>query len=167
MIAFVRPVLAVAALTIIYIDPTEPGKNVALTYLSLVLYSLYNAAAYALSLRRAPRRALRLAHWVDAACFLALVALSSSANSVFFFFFAIIIASFRFGFPEGVRVTVASALLFMVMGFATSPGGGQFETGRFLLRPVYLLTLGYMMAYWGGHEIKQQSGLLRGKLQTG
>jgi signal transduction histidine kinase len=169
MIAFVRLVLAVAALVIIYIDPTEPDKNVALTYLSLVLYSLYSAAAYALSLRRDPRRARRLTHWVDVACFLVLVALSSGTNSVFFFFFffAIIIASFRFGFLEGMKVTVASALLFMLIGFATSPGGEGFEMDRFLLRPVYLLTLGYMMAYWGGHEIKlkQQSGLLRGVMR--
>lgn len=169
MIAFVRLVLAAAALIIIYIDPTEPDKNVALTYLSLVLYTLYSSAAYALSLLRDPHRPRRLTHWVDVAWFLVLISLSSGTSSIFFFFFffAIIVASFRFGFKEGMKVTLASALLFMIIGFATSPGGAQFEMDRFLLRPVYLLTLGYMMAYWGGHEIKlkQQSGLLRGVMR--
>ena len=100
------------------------------------------------------------------ACYLVLISLSSGTNSVFFhfFFFAVFIASFRFGFPEGMRVTVASTLLFSVIGYATAPGGAEFEVDRFLLRPVFLLTLGYMTAYWGGCEIKltRQLGLLRG-----
>ncbi|MFL6282557.1 MAG: GAF domain-containing sensor histidine kinase [Pyrinomonadaceae bacterium] len=166
MIGLVRLVLAFASLVIIFIDPTEPDKNVALTYLSLVLYTIYSAAVYAFSLRRHEHHPRRLTHWVDVACYLVLISLSSGTNSVyfFFFFFAIIVASFRFGFPEGMRVTVASAALFSVIGYVTSPEGVPFEIDRFLLRPVYLLTLGYMTAYWGGCEIKltRQLGLLRG-----
>ena len=166
MIGLVRLVLALAALGIIFIDPTEPDKNVELTYGALVLYAIYSAAVYLLSLRRDRRGPRRLAHWVDVAFYVVLVSLSSGTNSVFFlsFFFAIIVASFRFGFPEGVRVTVASAVLFSVIGYATAPHGDPFEINRFLLRPVYLLTLGYMTAYWGGGEIKlkRQSSLLRG-----
>lgn len=166
MIGLVRLVLALAALGIIAIDPTEPDKNVELTYASLVLYAVYSAAVYASSLRRHERNPRKLTHWVDVAFYLALVSLSSGTNSVFFlsFFFAIIVASFRFGFPEGVRVTVASAVLFSVIGYATAPHGEPFEINRFLLRPVYLLTLGYMTAYWGGGEIKlkRQLSLLRG-----
>jgi signal transduction histidine kinase len=166
MIGLVRLVLAFAALVIIFKDPTEPDKNVALTYLSLVLYTVYSAAVYASSLRRGDHHPRRLTHWVDVACYLVLISLSSGTNSIFFlsFFFAIIVASFRFGFPEGMRVTIASAALFSVIGYATSPGGVPVEVNRLLLRPVYLLTLGYMTAYWGGCEIKltRQLGLLRG-----
>lgn len=166
MIGLVRLVLALAALVIIFIDPTEPDKNVELTYGALVLYTIYSAAVYALSLRRGGRGPRRLTHWVDVAFYLAFVSLSSGTNSVFFlsFFFAIIVASFRFGFPEGMRVTVASAVLFSCIGYATAPPGDPFEINRFLLRPVYLLTLGYMTAYWGGGEIKlkRQLSLLRG-----
>jgi signal transduction histidine kinase len=166
MIGLVRLVLAFSALVIIFIDPTEPDKNVELTYLSLVLYTIYSAAVYASSLRRGDPHPRRLTHWVDVACYLVLISLSSGTNSIFFlsFFFAIIVASFRFGFPEGMRVTIASAVLFLVIGYATSPGGEPLEINRFLLRPLYLLTLGYMTAYWGGCEIKltRQLGLLRG-----
>jgi len=166
MIGLVRLALALAALAVIIIDPTEPDKNVELTYGALVLYAAYSAAVYALSLRRERRGPSRLTHWVDVAFYLLLVSLSSGTNSVFFlsFFFAIIVASFRFGFREGVRVTVASAALFSAIGYATAPNGASFEVNRFLLRPVYLLTLGYMTAYWGGGEIKlkRQLSLLRG-----
>ena len=98
----------------------------------------------------------RVAHWVDIGCFLFIVALSSGTNSVFFFFFffAILVASFRRGFTAGLRVTLCSALLFTVVGLAASLGGPDFELNRFLLRPIYLLVLGYMMAYWGGREIR-------------
>lgn len=166
MIGLVRLALALAALAIIFIDPTEPDKNVELTYAALVLYAVYSAAVYLLSLRRGGRGPRRLTHWVDVACYLVLVSLSSGTNSVFFvsFFFAIIVASFRFGFPEGIRVTVASTVLFSAIGYATAPAGVPFEVNRFLLRPIYLLTLGYMTAYWGGGEIKlkRQLSLLRG-----
>lgn len=166
MIGLVRLALALAALLIIFIDPTEPDKNVELTYGALVLYAVYSAAVYLLSLRRERRGPRRLTHWVDVACYLVLVSLSSGTNSVFFvsFFFAIIVASFRFGFPEGMRVTVASVVLFSAIGYVTAPAGVAFEVNRFLLRPIYLLTLGYMTAYWGGGEIKlkRQLSLLRG-----
>jgi signal transduction histidine kinase len=165
MIGLMRLVLALSALIIIFIDPTEPDKHVALTYLALSLYALYSAIVYALSLRRNARQSSRLRHWVDVACYLTLISLSSGTSSVyfFFFFFAILVASFRFGFLEGLKVTVASALLFTIIGFVTAPAGNNFEMDRFLLRPIYLLSLGYMMAYWGGCEIKlkHQLGLLR------
>jgi signal transduction histidine kinase len=166
MIGMVRLALALAALAIIFIDPSEPDHHVALAYGALVLYALYAAAVYALALLREGPRPHRLTHWVDVACYLVIVSLSSGTSSVyfFFFFFAVIVASFRFGFREGMMVTAASAVLFTAIGLATAPAGAQFELNRFLLRPVYLLALGYMMAYWGGCEIKlnRQLGLLRG-----
>jgi hypothetical protein len=111
---------------------------------------------YYLSLRGASRLPLSISHWIDVGCFLVLVALSSGTNSIFFFFFffAILVASFRWGFKAGLRVTVISALSFMLIGYATAPAESTFELNRFLLRPIYLLVLGYMIAYWGGNEIK-------------
>jgi signal transduction histidine kinase len=151
-----RLTLALSALLIIYIDPSEPDRLVALTYGALVVYSIYGGILYLLSLRGTRALPLSISHWIDVGCFLALVALSSGTSSIFFFFFffAILVASFRWGFKPGLRVTVVSALLFTLIGYATAPAGSAFELNRFLLRPVYLLVLGYMIAYWGGHEIK-------------
>jgi signal transduction histidine kinase len=156
MISLMRLILALSALLITYIDPSEPDRLVAVTYAALVVYSVYGAVLYYLSLRGAPRLPLSISHWIDVGCFLVLVALSSGTNSIFFFFFffAILVASFRWGFNAGLRVTVISALLFMFIGYATAPAESTFELNRFLLRPVYLLVLGYMIAYWGGNEIK-------------
>jgi signal transduction histidine kinase len=155
MISLMRLILALSALTIIYIDPAEPDRFVAVTYAALVIYSAYSGLLFFLSVRHRSVLPLKLVHWIDVACYLILVALSSGTNSVFFFFFffAILIASFRWGFKSGLSVAVISTLFFAPIALATSPRGEQFELNRFLLRPIYLLVLGYMMAYWGGSEI--------------
>jgi hypothetical protein len=43
MICLMRLILALSALLIIYIDPAEPDRFVAITYVALVVYSLYSA----------------------------------------------------------------------------------------------------------------------------
>ena len=153
MIAVIRLILASSALLIIFIDPSEPDRYVVLTYTILVLYTLYSAALYLFA--RYFEAIRRWVHWLDVGWFTGLIALSSGTNSLFFFGFpfAILMASFRWGFRPGLRVTIASALLFAIVGLATRADGTEFELNRFLLRPVYLLALGYMMAYWGGSEI--------------
>lgn len=156
MISLMRLILALSGLLITYIDPSEPDRLVAVTYGALVVYSIYACFLYYLSFRGRARLLLSISHWIDVAWFLILVALSSGTNSIFFFcfFFAILVASFRWGFWSGLRVTIVSTLVFTLIGYATAAPEITFELNRFLLRPVYLLVLGYMIAYWGGHEIK-------------
>ena|SRR5438105_12745162 len=98
-----RLILALSALIIIYIDPSEPDRFVAVTY--LIVYTVYSAILFILSLRRHNSLQVRRAHWIDIGCYLVLVALSSGTNSIFFFFFffAILIASFRWGFKAGLE----------------------------------------------------------------
>lgn len=156
MISLMRLILALSALLITYIDPAEPDRLVAVTYGALVVYSIYGGVLYYLSFRGSPRLPLSISHWIDVGCFLVLVALSSGTNSIFFFFFffAILVASFRWGLKAGLRVTIVSTLFFTLIGYATKTADSTWELNRFLLRPMYLLVLGYMIAYWGGHEIK-------------
>jgi len=82
-----------------------------------------------------------------------LISLSSGTNSLFFFFFffVILVASFQSGYTAGVRVTVVSAILFVTVGYVTTPT--PIEPNRFLLRAVYLASIGYLMANWGGSEM--------------
>jgi signal transduction histidine kinase len=165
MIGLMRLTLAVSALVIIFIDPSEPNRLVAITYAALVVYVIYSASIYLLSVRRRALLPNEVTPWIDIGCYLVFVALSSGTSSIFFYFFflPILVASFRQGFAAGFRVAVTSSALFTVVGYLTAPGGREFELNRFLLRPVYLLVLGYMMAYWGGREIKhkQRLGFLR------
>ena len=167
MIGVMRLILASSALLIIYIDPSEPDRLVDVTYTSLVLYVAFSAALYFLSLWK-PQRSGWLstwAPWMDVSCYLVLVALSSGTNSIFFFFFffPILVSSFCQGFRAGLQITISSAVLFIIVGYATAPAEPHFQLNRFLLRPVYLLVLGYMIAYWGRYEIrlKQRLQVLR------
>jgi signal transduction histidine kinase len=167
IIALMRLVLSASALLIIVIDPAEPSRHVALTYTTLALYTIYSVTLYGLALRCSPilESVYRWAHWADVGWYTLLISLSNGTSSIFFFgfFFAILVAAFRRGFAEGLRVTIASALLFGGVGLATAPQGAQFELNRSLVRPIYLLVLGYMMAYWGGFELtlKRRLALLK------
>jgi len=154
MISTVRLVLATAALLITMIDPTEPDRFVAATYAALALYAIYSLVIYILALRRGPLPQ-RIIHWLDLAWYVPLIALSSGTNSIFFFFlfFCILVASFGWGFREGLRVTVVAATLFVLIGMLV-PADQPFQWHRFLLRPLSLLVLGYMIAQWGGFEVK-------------
>jgi signal transduction histidine kinase len=160
-----RLILACSALAIISIDPSEPDRLVYVTYSALVCYVAYSAVIYLLALRAPLPQRSRLIHWVDVGCYLLLVSLSSGTSSIFFFFFfyAVLVASFRWGFREGLLVTIVSAILFTIIGYATAPTGRNFELNRFLLRPIYLVGLGYLMACWGGAEIelKRRLALLK------
>ena len=100
-------------------------------------------------------------HWIDVAWYVVLIGLSSGTNSIFFFFFffAILASSFRLGFRVGLQVTLVSTALFTLGGFLTLPADMAFELNRFLLRPISLLVLGYMMAYWGGSEVESKRRL--------
>jgi signal transduction histidine kinase len=156
MVGLTRLILAASALLIIFIDPSEPDRLVAVTYGALVVYTIYSATVYILVFRRRSMLLNRVAHWVDIVSYLVIIALSSGTSSIFFFFFffAILVASFRHGFSQGLYATLASAILFTAVGYVTAPARPHFELNRFLLRPVYMLVLGYMMAYWGGREIR-------------
>ncbi len=159
----IRVVLASSALLIILLDPSEPDRFVALTYSILSLYSLYSVLLLA-GVSRGHGWARWLSpwcHWLDVFWYTVLVALSSGSHSIFFFglFFPIMVASFREGFRSGVAVTLTSAFLFTLVGLTVAPTEATFSWNRLLLRPTYLLLLGYMMAYWGEMEIRMKRRL--------
>lgn len=163
MIGVMRCVLAFSGLAIIWLDPTEPARLAALTYTSLVVYCIWSAVLLFMASRGEPAAAAppRYSHWGDVLFCAYLVTLTQGTSSIFFFFFlfAILVASFSRGFREGLLVTGASVILFVLAGLWFGPGGGGFELGRTLIRLVTLLTLGYMIAYWGGREITQRRRL--------
>jgi signal transduction histidine kinase len=157
MIAAMRLGLATSALLAIAIDPSEPDRYATLTYTALGLYVAYSAVVYILA--RHPRpfwiRLRHWTHWLDVAWYSVLIALSSGTNSIFFFgfLFAALTASLRGGFWPGMQVTVVSAVIFAIVGVAVAPSVASVELNRLLLRPVFLLVLGYMMARAGEFQI--------------
>src|SRR5215213_2464594 len=158
-----RFILALSALIITYVDPSEPDRLVNVTYAALASYTIYSGIVYSISLRyRSLLNNIPL-HWIDVAWYLVLISLSSGTNSLFFFFFffVILVASFRSGYSAVLRVTVVSSVLFVTVGYITTPT--PIEPNRFLLRAVYLAVIGYLMAYWGGSEVthKRKLALLK------
>ena len=157
-----RLILALISFLIINIDPTNPDRLVGLTYTALALYTLYSAVIYFLSINHSHMLPLKMLHWFDLAWYVVLIAFSSGTDSAFFFFcfFAILVASFTQGFKSGISVTIASAVLLMIVGYVARPVQTEFALNRFLLRPLCLLVLGYLIAYWSDREIR-----LRRRLQ--
>jgi signal transduction histidine kinase len=157
MIAGMRFVLASSALLIIWLDPVGPDRLAPITYAALVSYTLYSLVVAALAWRpRGDYSFLKWSHWIDVGSYTVLVALSSGTNSIFFFgfFFAIATSSFRYGYRTGLRITVVSALSFTAVSLATASQTPRFELNRFLLRPIDLAIIGYMISYWGGYHLK-------------
>jgi len=158
MIAAIRCILAISGLVIVYVDPTQPAIFSALTYTSLLIYGLWSCVLAIMAFRRDPSSPPpRDTHWGDLLICAYLVTLTQGTHSLFFtfFLFAILSASFSRGIQEGLLVTGASVILFIMASLWFEPGA-KFGFDQSLVRPIYLLTLGYMISYWGGHEITQR-----------
>lgn len=150
--------MAFSALLVVYIDPTHPTIFSALAYSSLLVYWFWSVVLVIMAFRR-DSAALppRDTHWGDVLFCAYLVTLTQGSNSLFssFFLFAILSASFSRGFREGLLVTGASVILFILSSLWFDPAA-TFRFDQTLLRPIFLLILGYMISYWGGHEITQR-----------
>ena len=156
-----RLMLVSSALMVTVIDPSGPPRYFELTYSALILYTIYSGVFYVLSLRRRRLLPLSLMHWVDMCWFVLLIALTNGTNSIFFsfFFFAILVASFGWGYTTGLYLTLASSVLFTIVGLLLISSRADFQINRFLLRPIQLLILGYLISRWGGFKIEMTKRL--------
>jgi signal transduction histidine kinase len=159
-ICLMRCALAISGLFVLLTRPAL-GRMGTWEYALLFCYSAYSAVLYYHASRHKDPLQSKATHWVDVAWYLALISLSGGTKSVFFlfFFFAILVSSFRWGFGEGMRVAVASAALSASVGFAVLPATEEW----YVLQPIYLVVLGYLIARWGESEIllKKRLTLLR------
>lgn len=164
LIAGMRVVLGTSALLVVLIEPIR-NRWALPTYVALVLYSLYGLVVYHLSGRRNPLVAHRAIPWLDLLWYLPLVAFTSNTNSIFyyFFFFSIIVASFSWGLSDGLRLTLASASIYTIVGLFNAPAGKPIDMNLLLLAPIGLLIFGYIIARWGGYhtELKNRLKLLK------
>lgn len=162
MVGKMRLLLAISALLATFIDPSGLSDVNSFTWLVFSGYVFHSIALYIFSQRNNPLSQSKLIHWLDVCWYAVIVFFTGGIDSFFslFFFFAILTSSFRWGFEEGARVTLASATLFAACGLM--PERAQ-DISRLLLRTAFLLTLGYMSAYWGETKIglKRRLALLR------
>ncbi|MEO5860772.1 MAG: histidine kinase [Pyrinomonadaceae bacterium] len=158
MIAAARLVLSWSALPIIYLDPTEPDRFVSATYGVMILYCSFSLYVLAMVWTRGklPRLIENHSWWIDTVSYLILISLSSGTNSIyfFFFFFAVAAAAFGGGFRTGISVTGVSVIGFSALGILLIADLHQLDLGRYILRPLSLFVVGYMLSIWGEHQSK-------------
>jgi signal transduction histidine kinase len=163
LVAGIRLLLAAAGFLVASLVSPETPDRGGFVIALLVAYTIY---AGVFLFFRPVRGAIETVsfdweHWADTAWFLTLITLSGGTNSIFFYglFFPIMVASFRWGFAAGMRVTLVSAILFVAFGYLAAPPEPTLELQRFVIRPVFLISLGYMMASRGGFEVKLRTRL--------
>jgi signal transduction histidine kinase len=165
LIAGMRVVLGTSALLVILMQPITSLRWAIPTYVALILYSLFGLLIYHLSIRRNPVVAHKVMPWLDLLWYLPLIAFNSNTNSLFyyFFFFSIVVASFSWGLNDGLRLTLASASLYTIVGALSAPDDRPLDLNRLLLAPIGLLIFGYIIARWGGYhtQLKNRLKLLK------
>lgn len=164
---WMRFILACSSLLVFFVDPIESGLPNHFTHMLLISYCLYSACfvfIYDMQLFH-ELASNRAAYWIDTIFFSCLIALTGGADSIFFFFFffPILVASFSWGFREGLKVTLASVVLFTIAGLVSISPSKPYDLGEAVMRPIYLIGFGYMIAHWGRGKIilKRRLGLLQ------
>ena len=162
----IRVLLAGAGAAFWWIGPAEGGSRRPIAFFVAGLFLLYGAGLHGQALRGGRRIGIALAPWMDLVWITVLIAVSGGSSGVFFalYLFAILVASFQGGYQSGRATLIASVLSFSIVSSITAPGGPSLELDRALVRPLYLLLLGYLITHWGRHErrLRGRMALLRG-----
>ena len=163
LIAGMRVVLGTSALLISVLGAIDFRALATPTDIALVLYSVYGLVIYHLSVRRNPIAAHKVIPWLDLIWYLPLIAFTTNGIFYYFFFFTIIVASFSWGLTDGLRLTLASAVIYTIIGVLSWPRDKPIQMNSLLMAPIGLLTFGYIIARWGGYhtELKNRLKLLK------
>ena len=162
MVSSLRLVLAMSALLASITDSGSFPDGWGTVWPLFAAYVGHSVCLFVLALRHHPVAQSKVMHWLDLAWYTLFVALTGDSRSLLFlfFFFAILASSFRWGFEEGARVTLAATGLFLVTAFSAE---AHPDWPRLLLRSSFLLALGYISAHWGESKValNRQLALLR------
>ncbi|MET3915039.1 signal transduction histidine kinase [Variovorax sp. OAS795] len=155
MVARMRLVLSVSALLAVGVDTGDPdpeqvGRTIWLVFSGFVVYSF---GVYVCTRSGQPYFQGKAIHWIDILWFTLIVVVTGGGGSLYFlfYFFAILTSSFRWGYEEGARMTMASVASFAACGLATGTGS---DTPQLLMRTTFMLALGHMIGHWGGSKVE-------------
>ena len=153
VVALARAVLAAIFLFAIWIDPTQPSRDVAETYSVLVTYLAWSVAFTMLVWNNwwLDAKLGGVAHLIDMAAFTLLVLATDGYTSPFFVFFVFLVisAAIRWGWRETTLTAVAVSLLFFGATVVTAGTGPQFELQRFIVRSGNLVILSGLLIWFG------------------
>ncbi len=164
LIPAMRFILALAALVVALADPPLSIGAPVYTYVALGSYLTFSIAIYLLARfeKQSVSAAIARGPWVDVFWYSLLIALTAGASSMYFsgLYFCVMVASFRWGFRSGLKVSFVSALIFALISWQVSMVNvSGLELNRLMLRTIWLLVLGYLMSYWGEAEIQHRRRL--------
>ena len=153
MVSRMRMVLAVSVLLAVFIDPSGLSAMSGFRWIVFLGYLIHSIVIYIYTQLDKLFSQSVLIPRLDVLWFALIVIFTGGVDSFFFlfFFFAIITSSFRWGFEEGAKVTIASVILFAASGLMLET---QSDFSRLLLRSTFLLTIGYMSVYWGESKVR-------------
>lgn len=148
-----RVVLAVSVLLAVFIDSSSLNALNGFTWLIFFGFLTHSIVIYIYSQFNKLFSQSTLVHRVDVLWFSLIVIGTGRVNSFFYllFFFAILTSSFRWGFEEGIKVTTASVVLFVVPTLVLDI---QNDFSVLLLRTAFLLVVGYISVYWGESKVR-------------
>ncbi len=171
MIPLMRLMLALSGLLIFALNSPDYASKVAYNFDAFTLYfscAYFLYAALHCAFPDAMLKVFKLEwlHWIDLTWYLVLNSFNGGVDSPFFsfFFFAILVASFRYGFKEGMRVTIACVVLSilthgLLSDYSPLPRSAESPLYAGIASCMSLLILGYLIAKWGGIEILQKRQL--------
>ena len=166
-----RAFLTVAALTAIYLDPTQPARLAAVTYAVLAAYAAYSVLVLAYVHRR-PRVSVtqgHVFHGLDVLWTAALTFVSEGPVSPFFLFFLFVVlsAAYRWGFLGTVVTTLVTVAVFLIQTGVAAAGPWRqtwltsidFELNQTILRVAYLVLTGFLLGYLAEQEKQSRAEL--------
>lgn len=167
-IARCRLILSVVAIFAVFSDPTAPfvadwlpissGRFTFDPWVFLVMgtHLAYSVAVYFAAVGERVRTDTLTAWttWTDVALSAAIAFMTEGATSPFypFFVFAVVVAGFRSGLREAVKVTTVSVVLYLGLIEISSDG----NLNVYMMRPAYLGIVGYLVGYIGQQRIEMQ-----------
>ncbi|MDQ0571618.1 signal transduction histidine kinase [Variovorax paradoxus] len=156
MVARMRLVLAISALLAIAVDAGEAQQHIGSpVWLAFAGYLVYSVGVYICTRMGQPYFQGKAIHWFDVLWFTLLTFVTGGVSSLYFlfYFFVILTSSFRWGYEEGARVTMASVASFVACSLGTGTGTDTY-TPQLLMRTTFLLALGHMIGHWGGSKVE-------------
>jgi signal transduction histidine kinase len=164
-----RLIFSVAVAVAIILDPLQPQLNPWLTIMgsayplepdflgTILLHVVYSASAYLVFRYRliAPVPFTWITTSTDVLFAAAIAFVTEGRSALFtpFFTFAIVQSGVRWGLRRTLLVTGASIGLWFAMIVVRTPGGALF----YIMRPGYLMIVGYLVGYLGEERHRLQS----------
>jgi signal transduction histidine kinase len=158
MVFGMRVLLALSMLLALYVGSASLVATGRLATLIFLAYAVHSITLLCVARSRAGFWHGPVIYWVDIGWYGLMIWAGGSNPSPFFslFFFAILTASFRHGFDAGARLTLGATA---VLVLAVLLSHGILDLHVLLLRATFVLSLGYMIAFWGGLAVDQRRRL--------